>query len=380
MRKSIRAKINIYVCVSILGAVIISSGFFLIKYRDAVDGDISFRLAAGSRVAAAVIDFESLSQLREPEFRQSETFTRTLVKLKDIEQSFEFSSLYLCIRENGRTVITWDSGDNIVPEEDDTFMTEYADAPARLDDAFTGGNPVTAEYTDQFGSFRSVFYPVKDSGGKVIGVIGADYDIASVRSSMRSSYIYMAILLFVGVIISISVLTFLRVSLTGPIIKIIGDIRSISESYDLTRRVDIKGVNEISALAGSFNSFIEKSAENVRSIDEMSAHLASASVELSEISMIFTSTTQSQAESSNDIVQTISSITELINRIVSLAGEQFEIFASQRMLIGDLCSGIKSVSGQADRTMQLSASVADQAKVGEDSLTSMNRSMDLVVK
>jgi methyl-accepting chemotaxis protein len=376
---SLRTKINLYVSLSIISVTIISSGFFFFKYYNELDKNITSRLNIGAKIAAGTLDLNTLSNIHDAGFQDSEVYKQTLSRLDTLEQSFGFSSIYLCIRENGRIIFTYDSGD-IPSTSDNTFLTAYTDAPPQLDEVFSTGKSAIAEYSDKWGNNRSVFLPVKDGSGRLIGVLGADYSLTDVKNEFLSAYIAMLIILISVIILTLAVIFILRFSITGRILAIMKDISSIAEDSDLTRRTAVTGNDEIGVLAERFNTFLEKSAENVRNIEETSAHLSLAATEMSEISSIFTATTQVQAENTGEVVQTVENITSLINTIVTLSGEQLEIFVSQKKLIGDLYSGIQAVNGQADLTMSLSVNVSSHAKEGEESLSTMNKSMDKVMK
>ena len=42
------------------------------------------------------------------------------------------------------------------------------------------------EYQEEWGSLISVYTPIKDSSGRVVGLLGCDYDASSLRDSLSS--------------------------------------------------------------------------------------------------------------------------------------------------------------------------------------------------
>jgi len=191
---------------------------------------------------------------------------------------------------------------------------------------------------------------------------------------MRAKLLFIAIMTGI-VIIALVMVYYVKKIAVEPIVEIINSLNEITETADLKKRLNVKTQGEIGTLAVNFNGFMDRAAEILKQIDDVSLKLASSSTELSSISTAFTDTTQTQAASSNEIVSLINQITELINTIARLSNEQLEIFISQRQLIGELYSGISKVNEQADKAMILSGNVSIKAQNGEISLSTMNESM-----
>ncbi|NJM13792.1 MAG: hypothetical protein HC889_19810, partial [Synechococcaceae cyanobacterium SM1_2_3] len=120
---------------------------------------------------------------------------------------FGLKYLYVNILKNGKYIFVMDTA-NIKTESDYdpndiTFLTEYKDFPQAMALAFnTGQLQLTHEpYTDVWGTYLSAYYPAKDQGGRLLAVIGADYEIASVindRKEARKALVVI-FLLIIGV-------------------------------------------------------------------------------------------------------------------------------------------------------------------------------------
>lgn len=214
-------------------------------------------------------------------------------------------------------------------------------------------------------------------GKEIIDELSAASQTVNILSP---AYVVPAVILLIGIISSVISVVRLRATVMKPILGIVEEIGSISETADLTRRAKGASYDEIGLLAVRFNAFMEKSAESIRQIGDTGMMLSASAEELAAISAGFTATTKVQGEHTGEVVKTIGSITSLITAIAHLSGEQLEIFVSQRKLIGELYTGIQAVDGQAERTMGLSNSVSVHAKEGEDSLSTMNKSMDKVMQ
>lgn len=378
MLKSIKTKLYFYFGLSIIITSMVSSGFFFMRYRIELDGGINEKLSTGATIALNGIDLSRLAFAYDPGFRESGDYNDVLKYLKRTERAFGFKYIYNVIKKDGDYIFIYDTGNyESTSGEADTFLTTYADRPAALDGAWNTGDSKMEEYTDQWGSFRSVFLPVKDGNGKVVTVIGVDYGIDRVKSTMRKSYmVFGAMLIFIAVVTVFAVYR-LRNAIITPITRIMGEVTVISENADLTCRTSVSGTNEVGLLAISFNKFIEKSAGIIHEIDEISQRLASSSEDFASIS---TNLAQTKSDITREAAYTAETITGLINRITTLSGEQLDLFVSLKKLIENLYNGIQTVNTQAGKTLGLSSEVAGNAIRGGESISTMNASMDSVMK
>ena len=378
MKTTIRTRLYLYFGLSVMLISILSCGFFFLRYRAELDSGINEKLMTGAVISKGIIDMSQLSRVHEPGFEKTEPFIAILKELKNIERSFGFVYIYTMIKENDQYLFVHDSG-AYEPEPDygESFMTPYDDHPVELDQAWDTGEAKTAEYTDQWGSVRSVFLPVRDESGRVVMVIAVDYAIEKVKSVIRKSLIiFGGIILFI-IFFTIIIAYRLRKSIVTPITKIIAEVTSIAENANLTSRATISTADEVGLLAGSFNSFMEKSQNNMRLISEISQRLAASSEEFTSISM---NLAQTKSDITKEASFAVGKITGLMQRVTTLSGEQLELFESLRSLIENLYAGIQTVNVQADRTLSLSSTVAANAKQGGESISTMNMSMDKVMQ
>ena len=378
MRFSIGKRIYLYFIVSVALTSIAASSFFFLRYRGELDSGIDRSLTAGAAVAKGVIDLSKLGELHNPDYDKSEYYIGKLRELKNIEKGFGFLYVYGMVKEDGKYRFVYDSS-QYEPDKDTeyTFFKEYNDYPPALDQAWKGGSPVTSEYTDQWGRVRSIFYPVKDASGNVVIMIAVDYSIETVRGIMvRSYYMFGGIAGFI-ILVTFFVAQRLRRKIVAPISTIVSEVTAISDNADLTMRTSVRGNDELGELSRSFNNFLEKSQGIVKQISEISMRLAASSEEFSSISM---NLSQSKTGFTSEASRTAGSITELIARITSLSKEQLELFESLRSIIDNLCKGINTVDGQAERTLAFTSEVSAHAQEGGESISTMNESMAKVMK
>lgn len=378
MRTTIKTKLYLYFGLSILITALVSSGYYFLQYRNELNVSINEKLHIGAQISLNLVDLSRISLVHEPEFRNDPSYMLLLKSLKGVSESFGFEYIYGMIKEDGKYYFIHDSCEyDPAPEYEPSFMTTYDDYPKELDEAWSTGEEKICEYTDQWGSFRSIFAPIKDSSGNVVYAIGVDYNIDQIKSTIRKSYYIFGIIALFILGITLLVVYRLRKAIITPITRIISEVTAISDKADLTSRTSVSGSDEVGMLGVSFNNFLEKSQSIIKQIGEVSQRLAADSGEFIAISA---NLAQAKSDITKEAAYTANNITSLIHRISTLSGEQLSLYESLRTLIEDLHSGIKTMSVQAENTLSLSTSVAEYAKKGGESISTMNVSMDKVMK
>ncbi len=378
MQTSIMKKLYLYIGLSIIITSIISSGFFFLRYRNELNNSINEKLIIGASITQRGFDSSQFDKIHDPGYNTSEEYINILKFIKNSERSLGLKYIYIMIKEKENFIFVYDS-ENYEPEADyaDTFLTIYSDHPPELDEVWSTGESKMSEYTDKWGSVRSVFVPVKDNSGRVIYAIGADYSIDKVNSTIRKAWLIFAGTVVFIVLITLLVVNRLRIVIINPITQIIKDVTDVANSSDLTKRTSVSGSDEVGLLANSFNGFVESTQSLIRQIAEISQRLAATSEEFTSISM---NLAQTKTDIMNESGFTANSVSVLIHRITTLSNEQLELFVSLSQLIENLYGGIQTMSLQAEKTLFLSSTVAGHAKEGGDSISTMNSSMNRVMK
>lgn len=316
MNLTIRKKLYLYFGLAIIITSIVSSGIFFIRYRNELNNVINEKLRIGAEISKSVIEQSQLAKVSEPGFQNSESYIQVLKTLKNTERSFDFKYIYVMIKEKDKFVFIYDSG-NYEPEDgyENSFLQVYEDYPPELAESWNSGTAKTAEYTDQWGSFRSIFMPVKKSSGEIIATIGVDYSIGKVKSVINKSYLIFGFIIIF--IVLITMLVVYRLS-SGLLKQLGGDPRDVIEIVkkisggDFT--VDIDSSNKIE---GSLLFYIERMKNDLRSlvkdIVERTEVLSSGIEQISTGNANLARRTSSQASALEEIAATVEEAASAIN-------------------------------------------------------------------
>ncbi|MDP3791777.1 MAG: HD domain-containing protein [Candidatus Omnitrophota bacterium] len=123
--------------------------------------------------------------------------------------------------------------------------------------AFTAPSADTKLVKDKWGVFLSGYAPIRDDAGNSIAILGIDMTAADLYNMQKEVNVRAALVLGLGIILSIIVGIFISGTVTKPVKKLIQGTRHISAG-ELSYRVAAKGSNEIRELAESFNRMASK--------------------------------------------------------------------------------------------------------------------------
>ena len=129
------------------------------------------------------------------------------------------------------------------------FFARYDTAPKHLHQSFADGKVRFDEYEDSFGSFRSIYMPVRSPDGRV-HVVGADVDLASLDHRLREA-LTTSILIGVGIfVLSMIVGSLLVNRIVGPLVRLTSYTRNIEQRSFQSNEDELHAMRAISGSRG----------------------------------------------------------------------------------------------------------------------------------
>jgi methyl-accepting chemotaxis protein len=210
-----------------------------------------------------------------------------------------------------------------------------------------------------WGWLVSIYAPILDGSGRVIGLIGADYDGAPLRETLdRATLMQVGLALgFMvlggGLLWALIMMIFPRLSSMGTILK------NISEGDgDLTQRIEVKKHDEISSLALFFNLTIEKIRNLVLSIrgqanellgigNDLSKLMGRTAMSVDQIGETMDNVNQSVLKQSASVSETNTGMQQMIGNLGKLGenvDKQNESVSRSSSAVEEMLANIKSVS------------------------------------
>lgn len=280
----------------------------------AIDGDLVASVRAGSEGA--------------PEYEE------LLTQLRALQRICGIAYLYTLYPEGGELYYGVDTdstsqqakpGDNA-----DLNYSEFTETLA--------GRPHVQDYIDrnEYGNLISVYLPIQDSTGAIVGILGSDYDatyvLDRISAAVRSTLQISAVLFVVAVIVLYLIAGMIMKRLRKVDTKIYDLVHS---EGDLTQKLDIRSGDELELIANNVNKLLE----HIRGImlqissdtDELNNStgsvvnsLAEAKDNISDVSATMEEMSAAMEETSASLYQVNESVSGIDATVVSIAEKASE--------------------------------------------------------
>jgi methyl-accepting chemotaxis protein len=185
------------------------------------------------------------------------------------------------------------------------------------------------------GKWRTDAYLIRTELGPLLNDIRASLDklVVGQRQAIEAtsnellgqvqSTIYIvAIFLVIGLLIGTGVAWLMSCSITRPLRDAVTAMNDIAEGEgDLTRRLAVRGRDEIAQLSAGFNKFVEKIQNLIGQLIGFTSQLASATNEMSAITEQTSVGAKQQQEQTDQVVSAINELMRSVQEVASSASE-----------------------------------------------------------
>lgn len=270
------------------------SVFASLKYNE----QRSFELAYSSSKQAASIIQNTFADIDLPTIarqRDSEAYRDTRGELRRICLAFDLDYLYIYEVDTDKqerhylmaVAYESESDDAVKDLNPDTVL----DNPPLLEEEisalkdYPAANPHTLD--NKYGKEYSWFYPYKDAQGKIVGLIGCDFNLQDLTDDINNSTIVLALIMGVQTALVIGIMLYkLRVQILRPLNVITLHISSfvdVANAHDYVNQVEplaFKSGDEIQQIADAFDTMSADLTENVQRIQKLRDERVAAHTEL----------------------------------------------------------------------------------------------------
>ncbi|MCH5210844.1 MAG: SpoIIE family protein phosphatase [Oscillospiraceae bacterium] len=280
-------KQTITVFVTAILLAVMTAGAISLVYDARRIGLQSARYArGGASVAAQVIESVDFSKLQSSD----ELYTKTRKMLRSICRSFELEYLYLYIpnqsEQNVRFIMTVafdDEKDKIVSEERG-LNVEVPRILTEQEQTALNGDELAKAYTENnsFGSVYSWTYPVRDSDGNIIALIGSDYRTDVIyHQEIQEALLIIIPMIAVLLVVFLVELIAMRRKIFVPVKQISNRMKGfVTEGGANFEPLNICSGDEMQEIADSFEKMSEDIREYLSSIEKLTAERVQKNVEL----------------------------------------------------------------------------------------------------
>ena len=210
---------------------------------------------------------------------------------------------------------------------------EFADSYAELEPVF-GGKEYIQDYIDhtEDGDLITVYKPIEDNAGKVVAILGCDYDASSITAELQKAVVQTLQIGGICMILAILILTIIVSRITKGLMQVNAKIYDLVHNEgDLTQKLDVRSGDELELIAGNVNellAYIRKimigissgSMRLMSSSRKMVDHLSSADESITDVSATMQEMSAAMEETTSSLNQITEAIDEIYSSVERIAG------------------------------------------------------------
>lgn len=210
---------------------------------------------------------------------------------------------------------------------------EFADSYAELEPVF-GGKEYIQDYIDhtEDGELITVYKPIEDNAGKVVAILGCDYDASSIAAELQEAVARTLQIGGICLLLAILILTIIVSRITKGLMQVNAKIYDLVHNEgDLTQKLDVRSGDELELIAGNVNELlayirkimIEISSGSMRLMStsrKMVDHLSSADESITDVSATMQEMSAAMEETTSSLNQITEAIDEIYSSVERIAG------------------------------------------------------------
>ncbi|MEK3938354.1 methyl-accepting chemotaxis protein [Bacillus sp. FSL R5-0431] len=265
-------------------------------------------------------------------------------KFKELQEDHTLENLYVLSNKSGKERII------ILTGEENDFDQDYAFSD-EMKQALSEDKMIKSDiYKDSFGTHKSVFLPIKDSGGELTGILGIDLDASVVPETTKKLTIYITVASAIVLIGGLFFSFIMGRRIAKPARSLMESANRIADG-DLTGMVEVESKDEIGQLAASFQKMQGR-------IKELIAKISNSSSEVSKMSSQLRTVTNESSQSAQQVSEAMTNMSEGINDSVAN-------ITDCTTSVAEIDTQIEGVTKEVDEMKSVSSDVQEQSESGQ---------------
>lgn len=351
---SIRTKLLIIMGL-IMIAVVVLLGFTISKTTKAHLIDLAGQQAHSSAaMALEAIDADAHSALKVGD-ESSEAYNNMCDELIEIQKACGVKYIFT-LTTDGTTI-------NYVLDTDQSsgkasIGDEYEKTYDELADVFEGETYIQdyIDHTD-FGDLISVFIPITDNNGKVVGILASDFDATNVQNKVERIIMEVIILGAICLVLGLIIMAALISSITRKLSIVNNKLFDLVHSEgDLTQTIDVHTGDETELMANNVNELLAYMREIMLRISENASDLNRSSLDVvNELSVAsegivdLSATMEEMSASMEETSSTLSQINDSVTGINERINNIEKQASSGNSSTHDIATYARNLNIQADK-------------------------------
>ncbi|HAN10540.1 MAG TPA: hypothetical protein DCP90_08030 [Clostridiales bacterium] len=351
LTERLAVKITSLVFVFVFGVAVINSLTYYFTTQNMIEERLKSNAQNILNAATKVIDVENFKAIKNVDDEEKVAYTDMVEKLDSI-RTFGNAYFLYSMRKVSDGQFEYVVDGMIDSEERSAIGDEVEEDIDILEKIYKGSEIEDASMAEtEYGIVYSVYQPIKDVGGTVVGVIAVDYNCESEYQTLQDYKKLFLICIILTIIVSIIGGLVISKKLSSVIIKLTRNVERVA-SFDLTvDDIIVKENGELKILADNCNvmknnnkDIIIKMQNSGKNLEDNVNHLNS---------------------SSNDISLASEQIAVETQNIVKTMGIQTEEADKSVNIIGSLSNEIEKINANIKETNKYAGNLKEKNEFGE---------------
>ena len=231
---------------------------------------------------------------------------------------------------------------------------EFADSYAELEPVF-GGKEYIQDYIDhtEDGDLITVYKPIEDNAGKVVAVLGCDYDASSISAELQRAVVQTLQIGGICLLLAILILTIIVSRITKGLMQVNAKIYDLVHNEgDLTQKLDVRSGDELELIAGHVN--------------ELLAYIRKIMIGISSGSMRLMSTSRKMVDHVNSADESITDVSATMQEMSAAMEETTSSLNQITEAIDEIYLSVERIAGNADAGKVSSQEMESRASGAND--------------
>ncbi len=330
LRKSIRVKITVFFLIITVSITAALTAILYWQCSKMVTKEAANQAYKIVQEASKIIDINEFVKLQTREDENKPYYRQAREDLAYIRQVSGAKYIYTMRKTvDGKIIYVIDGS----PAEDMSHLGDTEIATPAYEETLRGKAYIAdkIDHDENWGTVISSYYPLKDTQGTVVGLIGVDYDAESAYLGLNKFKTTSLIILGMLAIIILVCGSYFSASIARPTKNAVAYVTELA-NFDLTREIsqkDLQRQDEFGDLARSFH--------------HMAQRLSMIIVDMAHNSQTLTAQSEALAASGEEVNATVEEIASTANEVVSIAAASFE--NAQQAVVESQTAGHVALAG-----------------------------------
>jgi methyl-accepting chemotaxis protein len=318
---------------------------------------------------AGKIDLESYAKIT-PEGGETEYYKQLRLELNDLKATNNLKYLYtMAERKNGDTMEYYyvvDGAPMDAVEGDFSKLGEVEEEPyVGLQKVFEEQKAQLGELTSDatYGATVSAYVPLKDANGKMIGIVGADFDAEKVYQLLADNHKKSIMIAGAILLISILIIYLFARMIVKPLRRLMEQMERVQQG-DLTVQVSAISKDEIGMLAQTFKLMVADLRVMIQGIQSGTIQLNAATRELSA--------------GTDHTIKASNQITSHIQDAASGSVQQMQRAEDTARAMNEVSIGVQRIAASSGSVAESSNKSTTNAKRGNESIHRAMQQMESI--